>query len=152
MSCEIDAGRAISRSERPIHHGRIPSRYENCGSAAGKVLAVRAQVHLVVGKFSEYAAAGFDQFRDGRTRGRGRRNGRPAAADVAIVRTIERGTAMKQSDNGITGSHRHDLNNLVGAGINANARPAAAQITAVRAVISAAAIRKYSVDSGAHGT
>jgi len=49
---------------------------------------------------------------------------------------------MKQSDNGITGSHRHDLNNLVGAGINANARPAAAQITtAVRAVISAAAIR-----------
>jgi len=44
MSCEIDAGRAISRPERPIHHGRIPSRYENCGSAAGKVLAVRAQV------------------------------------------------------------------------------------------------------------
>jgi len=48
MACELGAG-ACPPSERPIRDRCVPSGYRNRGTPAGEVLAVRAQVDLVVG-------------------------------------------------------------------------------------------------------
>src|SRR5262249_38715065 len=117
---------AVPGGEWPIPWRRVPRRHPNRRAAAGEILAVAAQVHLAADELGEQSSADLDQPRDRVMRARARRNRAAAAADITVVRTVERCTIGEQRDHGVAGAHRDDLFHLVTTRIDAHAVAAAA--------------------------